>query len=400
MTQPLVREERAATQTSLQTSLRPLIGLTYYCGILPVWSGPKELGSVRSTLLRTAVSMAMGLQLAVVLFQFVQLRIQFAENHSIHSIAFNLLWLAPFLAGLVLHVLYASRAPALCRLFHDWQQIEVDPLPVRSKSRIRWIRGTLYGLALTLTTISTISIVSIMNEQPQASYLLTYYPWFRGPGMYPWTVGFTLLAVLYQKIVRAMSDLVPSLFYYHVSFTAQNLILRIESLTFWTVVDAERPKVFQPQLQSIRSDYNRLRKCVARANELFGPVMICGQSLKFGLIVLLTFKMVYGLANSSPFVPYLVNLMFVSYELMSSVLLISRLKDTVGVLRGAYADFVVDLWPSLTADEKAAAVAFSDELQEERLAVRPSNFYTVQPELLLAMLGLVTTYTIILLQSK
>ncbi len=382
------------------------MALTHYSGMLPVWSNVEEVGIVRSLFIWVAVFSVVALQSAYVLFHVVQLKIQFTENRSIHSVTFNTLWLFPFAIGFVVHVYYVGQARTLAELLHDWQLTEKPLLSVRWKRRIQWVRGFFYGLALTLGALTATSVVFDTNKRPEASYLLSYYAFFREPGMYPLTVGIPLAAIFFEKILTAMSDLVPSFFYFHVSLAVRGLASRIESLhrasSAVETIQLDDQKATQTSrqgIQTIRSDYNRLRQCVERANALFGPVIIFSHSLKFCLICVLSYKTLYGLANSSQYGVFFVNLIFVAYELVSNVLLISQLKKADSDFRGSYSDYVTDGWSSLAPEEKETAAAFSNELRVEQLAVKPSNLYTIQPELLLKMLGLVTTYTIILLQS-
>ena len=402
-------ETRKRSQT-LHTTLRPLFNLTLYCGMLPNWSDPQEISRARLTLSWIAVSLTMGTQIGMTLFQIIQLKIPLSSDPDIHSVTFNMLWLIPSVTSLLIQWSYVTAARSLVKFLREWRILEESLLSVDLKNRTKLVRGFFYGCTLSMLIATVISITFLITEKPDSSYLLTHYSFFRRQGTKPLTILLHMFNVFLMKTLMAVSDLVPSFFFYHVSRVMRALCDQIKSAHGFTAVIPLVPGTKQTpmcpsdaskqRIQSLRSNYNRVRKFVNEANGLFGPSMIVSLASKFCFLCLLSYKTLYGLSHpSGEIFVYCVNFFFFAYDTVSSVLLASQLKKAASDFRERFSDFVVDNWSLLSVEAKEAAIAFSHELQVNQLAVKPSNLFTVEPELLLSIGSLITTYVIILLQS-
>ena len=201
-----------------------------------------------------------------------------------------------------------------------------------------------------------------------------------------------VVSTLAKQMQRAMSDLVPSFFYYHASLVVRSL--------------AEQLKKDGQQTPHVWCEYNRLRRLVDEANGLFGVSMTLSHVLKLFLACAMIYTLLHRLSSSADVADAMLVLsgvysLFVGHELVSSVLLTSNLKRQVAQLRAVVSDLgAAAAGSELSAEQRATLAAFADELRGHRLHVRPCDLYNVEPNLLLSVLGLVTTYVIILLQSK
>lgn len=373
------------SSASLRTTLRPLTRLTFVCGILPNWFHPGQIGRVGSALSWIAVSLTAILQVGMAVFQVVQVTIPLSNHPTIHSITSSLLFLLPSYACLFIQIEYTIKARSLRDLLRDWRELEGRLGSVASTTRVAFVRAFVYGTTLFETILTTLSLISVLTDDEGESYLLSYYSFFRQPDQYRITTAVHLTVVLVQKVLSSVSSLVPAFFFYHVSLTVRALSDQIESrhpatVSVRSAADAEPVAPLansgsQRQIQSLRSNYNQLRKLVKRANGLFGPLMIVSHAFKFFFICLASYHILYGLLHSSgDFVVYLVNLAFFVTELVSSVLMASQLKRAVRDFRGKYCDFVVDGWSSLSLDEKKNARRVL-----ERAASEPTDRKSVGP---------------------
>ena len=205
-------ETSDVSNLTLNRTLRPLITLTYWCGLLPPWCSRIKAGRVRTTLSWMGVGLTLTAALLHVLFQCVQLTIQFGDRLSIHSIMPNLTWLCPGLISFLVQVDYVGNARAVRELMDRWGQLERRTLSTDVAGGVGRVRAYFYGshVFIGLATCASLTYYLVQNEEE--TFLLTYYAAFRRPGVHTCAVAFHMATIFCEKVSLSpfWNDAIPN----------------------------------------------------------------------------------------------------------------------------------------------------------------------------------------------
>lgn len=234
-----------------------------------------------------------------------------------------------------------------------------------------------------------------VNHFPSLKESMFYFVWCR----------FSLIAHgLSFGLFYALLDIVPIMVYYHGS----NIIQAFN-------VDLERMKSIDLNidiaegLEGVWARFENLRVLLQSADDLFGPLMIISNGDSF-LVICSTF---YSLMNYVTHSNVVIedaywevltcfNFGFYLIRMIIGVVLVSKVSSmSFKVLSTlAFLSLRRCRYSDNTKEERRILKAFIGRLENNHLAACPSGLYNITPSMLLTMLGLIVSYTIILLQSN
>ena len=208
-------------------------------------------------------------------------------------------------------------------------------------------------------------------------------------------------------ISEPLSGAVPGFVFYHAGQILRSIKCDIEH-TFIQLTDNSNIKMlsssarstFQIQMHAIFLRYEILSKLVKRANKLFGALMIFNHATLLFMIVVLLYSIFHQIQRSridaliffSAIIPY-------SYLLLINHLLSAQLSSASSKLKFTLSSMMARNCLRLTKEDLSIASIFLSHLQEDKLAARPLNLYSINNSSILTLTSIIISYVMVLLQA-
>jgi len=222
-------------------------------------------------------------------------------------------------------------------------------------------------------------------------------------------ISIDLINMFPTLIVLTMSDIVPTFVFYHGSNFLQ--ILRDRFFQFGALVYLRRRSSnisnsyysgnkfdMEARIRDLWFHYETLNELITKANKLFGPLLILNHGLAFFDICSVTVALFYSF-NDNGNTLYTSVLIGFTLRLASTVVLMSKVRTSSNQLYSTVTAVQLRSWTFLGPKEHLILQSFLSQLQNDRLVASPCHLYKITSSILLAMLSLVITYTIVLIQS-
>ena len=154
-------------------------------------------------------------------------------------------------------------------------------------------------------------------------------------------------------------------------------------------------------MHEIIVSYDVVSKLVKRANQLFGALMIFNHGTVLFMLVTLFYSIFYQLQRSPiDSLIYLGGSFSYLYQLLVGHLLAAQLFSSSKKLNLSLSSLLAKYSVQLSKEDYCVASNFLIHLQEDQLAARPLDLYSISYSNLLTITGLVITYVIVLLQTS
>ena len=239
--------------------------------------------------------------------------------------------------------------------------------------------------------------------QPDASFVLTHYPKVRETLRLPFIIAFHNVSVVSIFICESLSGAVPGFIFYHAGQLLQWLHQYLEF--YFTEFNSNsknsrRSSIFQSRIHAISVRYEVISKLVERANRLFGILMILNHCILLVRITITLHTTMYELKRSlNQTIIYFFGVLIHSYSLIIGYLLAAKLNSASNQLTRTLSSLLSRNTVHLTKEDFNSVFGFLLHLQEDQLAARPLNLYSITSSNLLTFTSLIITYVVILLQA-
>jgi len=294
---------------------------------------------------------------------------------------------------MVLFRYYNTRSDFLS-FFDEWRQLE-NQLLRRSDnaSSINWLVKLMIGAYFLLGVGLIFGIYFLSQNQPDASFLLSSYPLLRDWFTLPVLSAFHAISVLISWILLSLADLVPALIYTHAGLVLNSLNVEVEH--HFSVGD------YVTGLRKTWLRYETLSRLTDKANGLFGWIIFTDYAVKFCMICVLFYSALCNfLVNSDNlFIFYFGALSYV-FRLVSCNLLASRLHYAFLRFKSTVSSLFSLNCHCMTEHEREMVSLLLGRLEQNPLGAKVLGVMEITPKMLLTMASLITSYVIVLLQSK
>ena len=344
------------------------------------------------------------------IFQAAQLSIEIlTETNTIHKYIPNLTWFCTHPLSVFIFVQFIVKREQLWFFFEDWRCME-NHNTISSHLEFKNI-ANLKHLIVSLNWFMYLSITCVacclILYRPEASYLLSHYEQLRDVLGLPFVIIFHSTSVMSTFISEPLSGAVPGFVFYHAGQILRSIKCDIEH-TFIQLTDNSNIKMlsssarstFQIQMHAIFLRYEILSKLVKRANKLFGALMIFNHATLLFMIVVLLYSIFHQIQRSridaliffSAIIPY-------SYLLLINHLLSAQLSSASSKLKFTLSSMMARNCLRLTKEDLSIASIFLSHLQEDKLAARPLNLYSINNSSILTLTSIIISYVMVLLQA-
>ena len=344
-----------------------------------------------------------------VIFQGVQLFIEMTdENKRVHDYVQNIVWLAAFPSGITTFIRLILKRKELQSFFSDWHSLEnqflAKPTSQIDCSYVKNLQYFVVGINWFVFGSMIIFMVPFVTiYQPDASFVLSHYPKVRETLGLPFIIAFQTTSVFTINICESLSGVVPGFIFYHAGQLLQWLH---QDLKFYfkkfnrNGTNSRRSSIFQSRIHAISVRYEVISKLVERANRLFGILMIFNHCILLLRITTILNSAFYLLnINLIQAILYFNGVLIHSYLLMSGHLMAANLSSASDQLRRNVSSLLSRNTVHFTEEDFNCVKGFFLHLQEDQLAARPLNLYSVTSSNVLTFTSLVITYVVILHQA-
>lgn len=221
-------------------------------------------------------------------------------------------------------------------------------------------------------------------------------------------ISIDFITIFPTLIILTMMDIVPTFVFYHGSNFLQILRDRFIQLgglvnlrsNISSISNNSSGNKFdvEAKIHDIWFHYETLNQLINKANKIFGPLLILNHGLAFFDICSATVALFYS-SNDNGNTLYTSVLIGFTLRLACSVLLMSKVRTSSNQLYSTVTTVQLRSWTLLSPKEHRILQSFLSQLQNDRLVASPCQLYKITSSILLAMLSLVITYTIVLIQS-
>jgi len=355
---------------------------SYYTWILFDWCKPVPNQSRVSTLIRwTGVVSSISFYAFMMAFEFVQLVLEFLRSgSSIHSIVPNIIGLCPWLVAIATSIVFSVHREDFLSFFENWAQLELDlyflksPLIRNRYKKFFYLVSTTY-IFLSMTLI--LGYFVIMYYQPEAFYLLSYYPTLRKALTLPGIMAFHMTMAILSCILMFLVDLVPAWFFYHAGLALESLTNEVEDLKE-NDIPYKNEFSSKNSIQSIRQRYERVDKLVHKANKLLGALILMDHATLFFMICTLSYSVLYKLKSANlTILVYSIGIFIFVFRLLMSIFMISKLHTACFRFRASLS--VVIGSEVMKPYDSHRATLFLNQMNQSPLAARPLNLYDISP---------------------
>lgn len=238
-----------------------------------------------------------------------------------------------------------------------------------------------------------IGIFITTKNEPEASFLLSSYPSLRDFFTLPVLGAFHTISVLISWILLSLADLVPALVFTHAGLILNSLNSEVEH--HFSVGD------YVTGLRPAWLHYETLRRLTDKANILFGWIIFADYTVKFCMICVLCYSILGNFFNANVDVSifYFGTFSFV-FRLVSCNLLASQLHHANLRFKSTVSSLFSLNCHRMTGQEREMVGLFLGRLEQNPIVAQVLGVMQITPKMLLTMASLITSYVIVLLQSK
>jgi len=396
----------------LEKSLAPLWKLTYYSGLFFDWCAKiphQSWKSVTAHYIVIAFGMTVYLQQLVLSCLQIMMAITNTES-SLQRIIVRIISASNQPIIIVTWLYYLLGREKLWAFFRDWKQFEEQGSTRLDEAKIKRVCIIVYffyftcGIGFFLLSAPFFVTGEFLLEN---EFILEHYPNILDIFFVEiWLRFSTLLSVfLTCTIFVPLVDIVPVLVYYNISKMINAIEVELESLFLRRFNREGTVAIKYEAIQFIRSRFENLRVLLTRTDHLFGPILL----LNHGIIFVVLCSTVFSLLNmvrqphEREYLPiFVMTFLLAPSRLLFSFVMISKVHKAAGSLLSTVACISARPWRPVPIPFSSDCViqSFMHRLQNTKLAATPSDLYEIRPSILLTLLGLIVSYTIILLQSN
>ena len=234
------------------------------------------------------------------------------------------------------------------------------------------------------------------------------------------------VSIFYAWNLSTASDLVPSLIYFHLGIALEN------TSKFFKIPPSPKERLIH-QLSTVQEDetsfnysppitvvviehddddvpqdwqkgwlyYEAIRKLINQTNSLFGLMLMLNHGAMFAVAGSNIFSILRWFRSMS-WVILLANGLNAAatiLRLTTTILMCSRLSKASDHLQSKISSYMANNWSNFKDSERQFFTAFLVRTSEGVVA-SPLNLYSIRPSMLLALLSLLFTYLIVMLQSS
>jgi len=259
--------------------------------------------------------------------------------------------------------------------FRDWKKFEQQGdtgthyLEHGKLKRISFILHFVYFTAGITIFFVFSAVILTMDVRKENEFIVKYYPDILDLVLVDFWLRFShLIVVLLSLIFIPLIEIAPVLVYYHISKMINAIEVQLNSLINPAILVLNHGVTFFTLCSTVFSLLNMIRQPHERE---YLPIFV-------------------------------VSFLFNPARILFSLLMISKVHKAAGSLLSTVACISARTWcPSLVSSSPDCIIqCFLHRLQNTKLAATPSDLYQIRPSILLTLLGLIVTYTIILLQSN
>lgn len=388
-------QEKKAADDSLERSLRPLWGISYYGCVLFDWCCKIPNKSRSSVVLHyIGISASVFILTTSTVFQSTQLVLEMAKpNSTIHSVIPNLIWFCDYPAALLTALTLLVRRTELLSFFTDWARLEQQAVLIPNKIPYERLYRFLYWCYGNMTLGLLGGIFLIVLIQMEASYLLSHYPLAVEILSFYGVIALQLVSVLFGWFFVTLADLVPSWTFYHAGRLLESLSLEFQDYCLKLPTGV---KTYD--LQRLFNRYEKVSKLTDRANQLFGWMILVNQIVLFFMNCVLIYTVLSTLREPDWMTLIIGSGTFVySFRLVTTNLLTARLVPSHEKLKNSVLTLLIS--KSIGPEDKKLFTLFSHRMNNP-MAAKPLGLYHIGPSTLVTIASLTVSYVIVLLQSK
>ena len=379
---------------------------TYYSGLSFNWCCPNSTSCLSKILHSISIPFYFCLIVSNAMFQGFQLFQEILKNdNNIHAYTTNLIWFStsPLTILILCHLFFKSEQ--LLSFFTEWRRMEIRFMS-NSNLDLANARKVKYFIICILCIIDLANWIGIywfIMFRPNESYLLSHFEFIRINIGLPLVTVYHLLVIVTSNIYVWHSDILPGFIFHRASLFLRSLELNMEHIFCEWNRDHKMPQgsaVFEKRMSEMCLRYEMVSKLVNQANQLFGALMIVNHGTVLFMICVMAYSMLYHI-HASPIDAIIYFSGFSTFALLLTVghLLAAKLHSAALSLRSTLSSLKSQNSVQLTKKEFNVAFTLLVRLQEDQLAARPLNLYTVTASNLLTFTTLIITYVIVLLQA-
>ena len=391
---------KRAGQVSLQVTLRPLLNITYYGGILTNWNRQKDdYGTPFLSRFISAISISIffSLILCKATFEFVQGFIEIVIKQSpVQQVVMNIVWFATFPTALWTQICFLRKRSQISALIADWGQMEKE---LSSLCGTRRLHSALYIIYFNLALGSVIAIGVQIYQFPEATYLISYYEVIRESLTMIGAGAFHLITISVCWILITLNDVLPTFLYSHFGCAICSLDKDLRHCT-----ENIDNSCSSASIRCIWSRFERLCDLLERTNQLFGSMIIISHAYCVFMISTLSYLLLRNLYSpySDPGgkISAIANVVGICFRLFGCTILAAKVDRAAIILRATLTNLLSRNWDRIPKEDRDILVVFLNRLQCDKVAACPMGLYYLTFSFLLNVSGLIVSYVIILLQSK
>ena len=341
-------------------------------------------------------------------FQGVQLLIEMLnKDNTIHAYIPNLTWFCTNPLGTLIFVRFLLKKKEMWAFFEDWRQFEnrVTITALVDCGNVKKFKCFIFIANFVIYCSIFIAICSLIFYRPEASYLLSHYKIMRDSFGFSFTTAFHSISLVVGFILFSLSDVVPGFIFCHAGLVLRSFDMQIQEQFFNLsqnnkILPMSGSCSFQIRIHKMCLRYEMLSQLVKRTNKLFGILMISNHATMLFMISMLFYSTLYQLKISTEeSVIYFIAMATFIYLLVVGHLLAAQLHSASAQLRFSLSSLLSQHTIHLTKQEFDVASSFLGCLQNNQLAARPLNLYSVTASNLLSFTSLIISYVIVLLQA-
>lgn len=379
---------------NLERSLRPIYLITYYTGILQDWCRDRHRPSRSIRTLHYISTAVVFLMLSsLLIFEIYQLGIELFKITSIHSILPNLLWICTFPPSMMVLIRYHFYRSDFLSLFEKWRRLEARLVHENAPSSFSRLSKLMVASYVLMCFGLVVGLYLLIQGKPDASFLLSSYPlmleWFTLPVL----SIIHVVPVFFSWILLSLADLVPALIF---AYSAGILnVLNSEVERHFSVGD---------YVQGVRRTwlrYETLSQLTDKANRLFGWLIFVDYAVKFTMICVLLYVLCLNFLKwDADSFPFLFGALSFVFRLVACNILASRLHSESIRFKSTVSSLLSLNFIRMTGQERETVDFFLRRLEQNPLRAQILGMLEITPKMLLTMTSLITSYVIVLLQSK
>lgn len=215
----------------------------------------------------------------------------------------------------------------------------------------------------------------------------------------PIILTFEVVTVFLMILYQILADLIPSFIYYHAGTTITSIHDEINNKKDVFFKYSFKNKEGRDLLR-IWSKYNRVRRLVKRADQLFGWMLLFDFGIKFFMVCLLSYNLLANSTRNTATTQIISLFLMITYiiRLVNSVSLMSEVQESRVLLTAQMSVHHNTHWMDVDAESRQVLSDFKMEVIADQLAASPLGLFTVNHGLMLTLLSLIVTYLLILIQ--